>query len=437
MIDMEPMLLRGGTLVDLDPLRVERADLRLEAGKIVDRRPGLSPHLGETLVELRGRLVLPGLVIGHTHLYSTLARGMPAPAEPPRDFPEILEKVWWRLDRALDPETIRLSALVGAIEAVRAGATTIVDHHASPSAIEGSLDIIAEACQDVGVRCVLCYETTDRNGPGGRARGLAENRRFLARGANPWRAGLVGAHASFTLDDATLEALAGLAAESGAGVHIHLAEDPCDDADARRRGAASALERLDRAGLVNERAVLAHGTHLGPEAHALVRERRAWLVHNPRSNMNNAVGYARIALVGPRAALGTDGISGDVLAEARAAFLKARDARAGVGFDRILSLVNGSAALAGEQLGVTLGRLAPGAAADIVILDYSAPTPVDSDSIAGHLLFGIEARHVASVIVGGKIIVERRGIPRLDLEKIYAEARAAALRLWRAMSDER
>src|SRR5882757_7984711 len=222
-------------------------------------------------VAAAGRATTTGLVCAHTHLYSALARGMPAPPRVPHDFPEILELVWWRVDRALDLEMLRWSAMLGALEALESGTTAIVDHHSSPSAIEGSLDVIAEACAEVGVRVVCCYEVTDRNGADGAKAGLAENERFLRAGGR----GLVGAHACFTLSDETLDAVCGLAADLDVGVHVHVAEDPVD------AGAGARLS--DRA---HESWILAHAVHLD-------RNLAGMVVHNPRSNLNNAVGYGR------------------------------------------------------------------------------------------------------------------------------------------------
>jgi len=239
--------------------------------------------------------VTPGLVCAHHHLYSALARGMPRPPRTPRDFPEILELVWWRLDVALDLEMIRWSAMLGALEALEQGTTAIVDHHESPQAIEGSLTVIAEACAEVGIRVVCAYGVTDRHGPDGARRGLEENRRFLAEGGR----GMVGLHAAFTCEDSTLEQAAGLAAEFGVGVHIHVCEDRVD-ADAPRRLAP----------FTDERWVLAHGVHL-PDDHALA----GTIVHNPRSNLNNGVGYARPARFSNPVALGSDGIGAAMLDE--------------------------------------------------------------------------------------------------------------------------
>ncbi len=250
----------------------------------------------------------PGLVCGHHHLYSALARGMPPPPRIPTSFLEILEQLWWRLDVALDLEMLRWSAMLGALEALECGTTAIVDHHESPSVIEGSLDVIAAACAEVGVRVVAAYGVTDRHGRDGARRGLEENERFLSSGGR----GMVGVHAAFTCSDETLEAAAGLAADHGVGVHIHVAEGEVD---------AEAPRRLRH--LVDARWLVVHGVHLSVPPPAGLAE--ATLAHNARSNMNNAVGYAKPRAWPGRVVLGTDGIGADMLEELRIAYVRARE----------------------------------------------------------------------------------------------------------------
>ncbi|MFT5201671.1 MAG: cytosine/adenosine deaminase-related metal-dependent hydrolase [Candidatus Aldehydirespiratoraceae bacterium] len=244
-----------------------------------------------------------GLVCAHHHLYSALARGMPAPPRPPGAFIEILELVWWRLDRALDADTIEWSAKLAALEALERGTTSIVDHHESPLAIEGSLSIIADACAEVGVRVNCTYGITDRHGPEGAAAGLAENDRFLSAGGR----GMVGLHAAFTCSDDTIAAAAELAASHGVGVHVHVAE-----------GQEDTWTRL--AGHTAENWWLVHGVYL-PDDHGLL----GTLIHNPRSNMNNGVGYARPRRFANRIGLGTDGIGADMLDEFRVAYVRGRE----------------------------------------------------------------------------------------------------------------
>lgn len=333
-----------------------------------------------------------GLVCAHHHLYSALARGMPAPAQTPTTFPEILERVWWRVDRALDLDMIRAAARLGALEAVEAGTTAIVDHHASPNAIEGSLDVIADACAEVGVRVLCCYEVTDRNGPDGAKAGLAENERFLRAGGR----GYVGAHACFTLSDETLDAVCGLAADLGVGVHIHVAEDPVD------RDAADRL--LNRAA---DSWLLAHCVHLTGTLAGTV-------VHNPRSNLNNAVGYGRPVRF-PRVALGTDGIGADMLEEFRLAYALARADDVTTSADVPWGwLANGAA-------------IVPEVAHDRVTWSYPSAEP-------WHLAYTTDV-HPIRVEIDGEVVFDEQGPTRVDAKEIRAHAAEQATRMFAAMQD--
>ena len=255
----------------------------------------------------------PGLVCAHHHLYSTLARAMPAPPTVPSTFLQVLEQIWWRLDAALDLEMLEWSAKLGALEALEAGCTALIDHHESPNAIEGSLSVISDACAEVGVRVNTCYGVTDRHGADGARRGIEENDRFLRAGGR----GMVGVHAAFTCSDDTLAAAADLAARHGVGVHIHVAEGP-DDVDAAAR----------LGGLTGDDWLLIHGVHLADD-HGL----RGTIIHNPRSNQNNAVGNARPRRFANPVGLGTDGIGADMLAEFQLAFVLARSDDVTVGPD--------------------------------------------------------------------------------------------------------
>lgn len=273
-----------------------------------------------------GGAVTVGRVCGHHHLYSTLARGMPAPPRTPHTFTDILDQIWWRLDTALDTEMIRWSAMLGAVEALQCGTTAIVDHHESPHAIEGSLSVIADACAEVGVRVVASYGVTDRHGPDGARQGLAENERFLRAGGR----GMVGVHAAFTCSDSTLEAAAGLATDMGVGVHIHVAEGP-GDADAGSR-----LERLAKPDWL-----LVHAVHLD-------RDLPGTIAHNPRSNLNNAVGYAYPAKRTNAVVLGTDGIGADMPEEMRLAYAMHRSHDITASPDTVWSWMTAAEALVPE-----------------------------------------------------------------------------------------
>jgi len=337
--------------------------------------------------------VTPGMVCSHHHLYSTLARGMPSPPRQPTGFREILEQIWWRLDVALDTEMIRWSAMLGAVEALQCGTTAIVDHHESPSAIEGSLSIIADACAEVGVRSNLAYGITDRHGADGARRGLAENERFLRNGGR----GMVGVHAAFTCSDATLASAAELAADVGVGVHIHVAEGPDD---------AKAGERLQD--LARDDWHLVHCVYLD-------RELPGTIAHNPRSNMNNSVGYARPAARRNLIVLGTDGIGADMLEEARLAYMRLREDNVLATPDTVWQwLDNGYA-------------LFPEARADRVTWNYP-----HADS-AWHVAFtpGVRALQVESDT--GEVLL-RDGLPtRVDLAEVQAKAAEQAQRLFASL----
>ena len=435
--------LSGATVVtSLDPVRVVQGDVRVEDGRIT-AVGGAS--VGGTSAGTDGRrdcsgcLVVPGNVCTHTHLYSALARGMPYALAPPTSFVEILQRVWWRLDRALDDEGVRASALVGGMEALLSGTTTLVDHHASPNAIDGSLDVIEESLRTLGVRSVLCYETSDRDGPASARAGVLENRRFLGRLRNESLSlarGMVGAHASFTLSDETLAACTEAAGEFGVGLHVHAAEDAADERDAVARCGHRVAARLARAGALHEHTLLAHGVHLDDEEIGLVRAARSSIAHNARSNMNNSIGRARLRALGERVSLGTDGIGSDMFEESRSAYFRLREDDGGTGGDWPLQRLAEGAHLAGRAFGEPLlGALQPGAPADLVVLDYAAPTPVHDGSFAGHWVFGLSARVVRDVMVAGEWVVIDRRLTHVDQQQLAAEAMGQAARLWRRLDE--
>ncbi len=334
--------------------------------------------------------VTPGFVCAHHHLYSALARGMPAPPMVPTNFREILEQIWWRLDAALDLDMLRASARLGAVEALLCGTTGIVDHHESPNAIEGSLDVIAEACAEVGVRVLCAYGVTDRHGADGARRGLAENERFVRAGGR----GMVGVHAAFTCSDDTLQAAAGLAADLGVGVHIHVAEGPAD---------ADAAGRLQS--LAADDWLLVHCVLLD-------RPLPGTIAHNPRSNMNNGVGYARPARWANDVVLGTDGIGADMLEEYRLAYVAHRA-------DDVLAVPDTAWSW------VTNGhRLLPECLGDQVTWTY------DHADSPWHVAFTPGMRVTDVVGADGEVLVAAGQPTRVDVTEVRAHAAEQAARLF-------
>jgi putative selenium metabolism protein SsnA len=427
------LALCGGTVVtSLDPVRLVTADVVIAGDRIasVDGAPA-----GVARRDCSGTLVVPGNVCAHHHLYSALSRGMPYHLEPPRDFLQTLQRVWWRLDRALDERSVRLSALAGGLDALHAGTTTVIDHHASPNFIDGSLDVIADALAELGLRSVLCYEVTDRDGTAQAAAGVAENRRFLAR-PRPLARGMVGAHASFTLCDDTLQACAEAALASGVGVHIHVAEDGADQRDAEAAYGMSVVERLDRAGLLGPEALLAHCVRVSGREIAEITSSGAAVAHNARSNMNNHVGYSPLVHGGARVALGTDGIGGDMITESQVAFFRATEAGAADGPGWPLRRLAEGARIAGRSFGEPAhGAIAPGAPADLTVISYRPPAPLTAENLPGHWVFGISAGQVRDVIVAGELVVANRRSTRVDEAKIAQQAAREAKRLWARLEE--
>ncbi len=429
-------LLKNARALTLFPPSVADVDIRITGGLISETGHHLRPRRGETVLDLGGMLVMPGMVNVHTHLYSALSRGMPSPSSSPRNFVEILKKVWWKLDEALFDEAIYYSGLVGAIDAVRFGTTTLLDHHASPNCIRGSLDLLKDALSHVGIRAVLCYETTDRGGTKRRDQGLEENERFVTENPNnPHFRGTIGAHASFTLSNESLDLLGELASIYDCGVHIHVAEDLADVRDALKRNRLGLTRRLFDHGIIRRRSILAHGIHLEKTAFATIASSGAWLVHNPRSNMNNAVGSAPLRWFSPaKSALGTDGFPADMFEEMKFGYFRNAESPHRTEFSRLPQMLQNGQAIVSEFFGQRFGLIAKGSPADLIMLDYHAPTPMTKQNILGHLLFGISGGLVRHVLVAGEWVMRDRRILGIDEEEVARKAQAVAKKLWKKLN---
>lgn len=428
------------TLVDFDPPLVRTGALRVENGAIAKIGAAVHPDAGDEVVDCQGAVVMPGLVNGHTHLYSALAAGMPAPPRAPRDFHEILQFIWWRLDRAHDEASVRASGQVGALAALRCGTTTLIDHHASPSFIEGSLSTLRDGIAAIGCRGVLCYEVTDRNGTDGAQLGIGENERFIAEcraESQSLFSGLVGAHASFTLNDDTLEGCMALCRLRGAGLHIHVAEDPVDERLTRQQFGCGLIERLQRHGALDvPQTIFAHGTHLNGDDIEAVRARAdcITIAHNPSSNMNNGVGYTPVIQHHKVPLLGTDGIGSDMWREARTALFKSRDAHQPLPLTQPRKMLSQSARLASVYLGTRLGILAEGAAADLVVTRYHPATPLTGDNLDEHFIYAMGPEYVSDVMVDGMWRVRDGNFVSCDEAAIRHSAQDQAAALYARMA---
>ena len=389
-------------------------------------------------VDCKGKVVMPGFICTHHHFYSTMARGMAIPGEPASNFVEILERLWWKLDMALSDEDITLSAQIPLIECIRNGTTTVIDHHASPSMRDGSLDLIETAVRQAGIRASLCYEVSDRNIPGG---GIQENERFIKKiGKGDGQiAAMMGLHASFTLSDETLEKCVGIAKDAGVGCHVHVAEDLSDREDSIKKYGMPTVNRLNKMGASGEKSLFIHCVHIDDSEMDIIAATKTAVVHNPESNMNNAVGVTKILDMlkkGILVGLGTDGMSSDMLAQMRCAYLLHRlanhDPRVAF-MEAPQMLLPNNAEICERQFGLKLGELAEGRPADLAIIDYQPPTPISEANFLGHLIFGLVDATVDTTVCKGKILMKNKKILALDEERIAARSRELAPKVWKRL----
>jgi len=389
-------------------------------------------------VDCTNKAVLPGFICAHHHFYSTFARGMFIPGEPASNFVEVLERLWWKVDRALVGDDILLSAQIPLIECIRNGTTTIIDHHASPSQRDGSLDMIESAVRGAGVRASLCYEVSDRNVMGG---GIAENERFIKKvGKGDGQiAAMMGLHASFTVSDDTVEKCVGVAKDAGVGCHIHVAEDAADRKDSIEKFGVPTVTRLHKLGMTGEKSIFVHCVHIDEDEMQIVADTKTIIVHNPESNMNNAVGVTKLLkllqkniLVG----LGTDGMNSDMLTQMRCAYLlhrlDNRDPRVAF-MEAPQLLLQNNADIVERQFGIRVGELAEGRPADMAILDYIPPTPMDENNFLGHLIFGMTDSAVDTTVCRGKILMKNKQLLTMDEERLAARSRELAPQMWKRL----
>ncbi len=394
-----------------------------------------------------GKLLMPGFINCHNHFYGTFARGL-ALSKAPQDFHQILQYLWWKLDSALDLKSIYYSTIVPTISAIRNGVTAVIDHHASPNAVEGSLDKIEEAMALLGLRGILCYEMSDRDGHQNCQLGLEENARYIqkcrsAKRLNPDHLfdGMVGLHASFTLDDGSLKRAAELGWSTDRGCHIHMLEDAVDRKLTLEKYGRGVGERLADDGILGEKSIAAHGVHLDEREIELLAVTDTIAIHNPQSNMNNAVGRTNVfrllekdILVG----MGTDGMSADIKPDARTANLVHKhDLKdSNIGWDEFQQvLLKNNPKIYQRLTGQKVGRIEAGYLADVIVVDYFPPTPMTSDNFWGHFLFGIVDAPVDTTIVNGRLIMLNKQIAGLDEEGIAAHARECAEEVWRRFEN--
>lgn len=438
------LLVGNGKLVTRDPALPFLADgcvairdnLILEVGGTTALK---EKYPAANFIDARGRLIMPGLINTHMHYYSTFARGMALKDAPPANFQEILERLWWRLDKVLTLEDVYYSALVPMLDCIKNGATTVFDHHASPGAVRGSLAKIAEAAKLVGLRSCLCYEVSDRDGEEIARQGIEENAEFIkycTANQDDMLKGMFGLHASLTLSDGTLEKCRLANEGSGVGFHIHTAEGVEDVEDSLAKAGKRVVERLADFGILGSKTITAHCVHVSEHEIDLLRESKSNVVHNPESNMGNAVGCAPVLKMlasGVRVGLGTDGYTSDMFESLKVANLlhKFNSKHPSVAWaEPPAMLFEQNMGIAAEYFSQAVGCLTAGAYADVIIVNYDPPTTMNKDNINSHILFGISGRSVDTTIINGKIVMHERQLVDIDEAEITAKSRELAKRVW-------
>lgn len=439
------MLITNGTVITFDAEKrvIHNGAVYYEDDTIVDVGPSAtleSQYPSAEKLDAEGKIIMPGMICAHTHFYGGFARGMAIPGEPAANFMAVLQNLWWKIDRALTLEDCKYTALVALVDAIRHGTTTLIDHHASPNAIDGSLDALAEAGGESGLRLGLCYEVTDRNGHDGATAGIRENVRFLKRlqaNPDPKLGASFGLHASFTCSDATLDASVSAVQGLESGFHIHVAEAEADEEHCLAHHGKRVVQRLEERGILGPKTIVGHAIYADDGELEILNRTGTNVAHQPRSNMNNGVGVAPVETMldkGICVGLGNDGFSNNMFSEIHTAFLVHKvwqsDPRVMQG-DRLIDMAfANNAQIARNFFPQRLGTLTPGAAADIILQDYHPYTPLTEGNYPWHIIFGLDGSHVTHTICGGEMLMANRQLLTLNEEAIAARARTLAPKIW-------
>lgn len=419
------ILLKNATYIDWETLEFSKTNILVDEGldgKLSFVQDEAINNAIHTVIDCQGKFVTKSFAVGHHHVYSALSRGMPAPKKSPSNFKEVLEYIWWNLDKVLDKEMIEASALATAIACAKAGSTFVIDHHASPNFIEGSLDIITGAFDKVGINHLLCYEITNRDGKDKVEKGLLETENYLKENQ-----GLVGLHASFTVDNDTLRKAVDLMDKYDSGIHIHVAEDGYDQKHCQENYDKRVVERMNDYGVLNSsKTILGHCLHINKNERKLIKNSNAWVVQNTESNLNNNVGYFDATGLGNRILLGTDGMHSDMIRSAQAAFF------VGQGFDTI-NFVSAYERFRNVHKYLKQNNFKGDGENNLVVLNYDAPTEMNASNVLGHFIYGWSLKQVDHVISNGRLIVKDGVLQTVKEEEISKFTKEQAKRLWRML----
>jgi cytosine/adenosine deaminase-related metal-dependent hydrolase len=419
--------LKNCTYIDSNTLAFSSTDILIEEGKEGNIMFYNNKPAGITVAEeidCKGMLVTHAFANGHHHAYSALARGMGVPKKIPVNFYEVLQYIWWTLDKCLDKDMIEASALATAVACAKNGVSFVIDHHASPMAIDNSLQIIADAFDKVGISHLLAYEISDRNGMDKAQKGLQETENYLQQ-----HQALVGLHASFTVGNDTLQQAVNLSRKYNTGLHIHVAEDGYDQDDCLKNYDMRVVERLQQhAVLESNKTILGHCLYLNKTEKAIIANSNAWVVQNMESNLNNRLGYFDSKDLGMRIMLGTDGMHSDMLQSARSVFLSGKDHES-------LSPMAVYQRFRNAHQYIKTNEFKGDAANNLVVLDYDTPTEINSSNFTEHFVYGISSKHIRHVISNGKLIVKNGMLTTINETEVFAFSKEMGKKLWSAMQQ--
>lgn len=441
------MILGNGVVITLDknnPI-IQSGAILIKNGKIEDVGESetiLKKYPDEIFEDVKGQVIMPGMINPHHHIYSAFARGLAFEGEPPLNFKEILERVWWRLDKKLNLEDTKYSAYGTYIECIRNGVTTVFDHHASPYHLENSLDMLAEAAKDIGIRSCMCYEVSDRDGEEICNKGIEENVRFIkkynTKDQNMLK-GMFGLHASFTLSDETMKKCQKAIKNLDVGYHVHVAEGYEDLVDSKEKYGLRVVERLDKYEVFGPKTLAVHCIHIDDNEINILKNRECNVIHNPESNMGNAVGCAPILKMNEKGitlGLGTDGFTSDIFESLKVGNIlqKYENRDPSVGFNEIMKMgLENNRKIAEIYFDGELGVIKKGALADIIVVEYTPFTELNEKNIYGHILFGMSGKSVISTIIDGKFIMKNRDIQTVDEKEILKKSREVSKKMWSRM----
>ena len=428
--DKENAYIENGAIVIKD-------NLILEVGNSEELK---NKYVGCEFIDAKGKVIMPGMINSHHHIYSAFARGMSLDGEAGKTFSEVLEKLWWRLDKTLTLEDVKYSAYATYIECIKNGTTTVFDHHASPFAIEGSLFALADVTREIGIRNCSCYEVSDRDGGTTIDAGIKENIDFIKYAQNDSSdmiKGMFGLHAAFTLSDSTLEKCAKEMQGINAGYHVHTAEGIDDLNFNLKTYGKRVVERLNDFGILKDNTIAVHCIHIDENEMDLLKNKKTFVVHNPESNMGNAVGCSPVLQMmkrGITVGLGTDGYTSDMFESMKVANIIHKHVLADprvAWAETPQMLFENNQRICSKYFNKEVGVLKPGAYADVIIVDYTPYTPLTENNINGHILFGMSGRGVDTTIIGGKVVMKNRCLVSIDEESILAKSREVSSQLWK------